>query len=310
MSTAAVNSALKRCREAAIRTAWAQWSVLGGHVGGRFTKPAAVVDPEALVLLSCALRDDEGRLWDMVGGFAELGCGVLSVQRTRNVAAAFPSETRSELAEFAAIAVALGKDARWRPLAAKAHRPFRQGKLTNPTRNAADPAALIPRLRLAFGVHARTDALAFLIASAPVAATSREVAEATAYGEMPVRRGLSAIANARLLIADGERPERYHAERSRWAPLLQYTDAFPPWRHWHTLFAFLAAAVPSARSLTGSGTDYVISSRLRRLVLDHSAAFVRNRIPVPTPADYRAEDFLGGFVDTLEAVASWLESNT
>ena len=66
-------NAIERCREAAIHVAWSQWSMLGGQVGGRVTTPSAIVDPEALVLFSCALRDDEPRLWDLVGGFLAEG---------------------------------------------------------------------------------------------------------------------------------------------------------------------------------------------------------------------------------------------
>jgi hypothetical protein len=284
--------------------------VLGGQVGGRFAAPTAMVDPEALVLFSCALRDDEPRLWDLVGGFLAEGSSLLSVQRMRNLAAHFPSRVRTVLSEVAAIAVADGKAARWRPLAGAAPRAYREGKVYQPTRSIAEPPALVLRLRLAFGVHARTDALAFLLAIAPSSATAKEVAEATGYGPMPVRRALDAIATARLIVPDGTRPEQYHAAPDQWRTLLGSGAHLPTWRYWHLLFAFLADVLPSDEgSRVRDRSPYLESSHLRRLVLEHRVALTKNRIAVPEPSDYPGEAFLQGFGQTLSAVAKWLGEN-
>jgi hypothetical protein len=310
MSSSTLSKATGRCREAALRLAWSQWSVLGGQVGGRFTEPSAVVDPEALVLFSCALRDDEPRLWDLVGGFLREGSSLLSVQRTRNLAATFPERVRAVLPEVAAIAVADGKDPRWRPLAGPKPRAYRTGKVYRPARSVADPPALILRLRLAFGVHARTDALAFLLATAPAGATVREVADATGYGTMPLRRALDAMAMSRLITAEGTRPEQYHVVAGPWAALLGGTGPLPKWRYWYQLFAFLAAVLPSPpATAVRERSAYLESGDLRRLVLQHKTALAKNRIPVPEPADYPGEEFLAGFAETLAAVAGWMGEN-
>jgi hypothetical protein len=309
MSGSTLVNAIERCREAAIHVAWSQWSMLGGQVGGRVTTPSAIVDPEALVLFSCALRDDEPRLWDLVGGFLAEGSSLLSVQRTRNLAAAFPERVRETMREVAAIAVADGKDARWRPLAAGEPRPYRPGKVYKPAGHIAEPSALVLRLRLALGVHARTDALAYLLALAPAGATAREVADATGYGPIPVRRALDAMATSRLILAEGTRPERYHVSLEQWGRLLGGAP-LPQWRHWHQLFAFLAEVLPSRTAKRVSERSaYLESSDLRRVVLDHRQALTRNRILVPEPSDYPGEAFLDGFEQTLSAVATWLGEN-
>jgi hypothetical protein len=310
MSKTTAPSAVEQCRQAALDAAWSQWHALGGQVGGRFTLPRAIVDPEALLLFSCALRDDEPRLWDLVGGLLAATPSLLSVQRTRNLAAHYPERVREVLAEAAAIATTDGKDARWKPLAAGAPgRQYRAGKVDQPARRIGEPAALVLRLRLAFGVHARSDLLAFLLAVAPASATAREVAEATGYGPMPARRALEAMATARVVSAAGSRPERYHADIERWAALLGEAPV-PVWRYWQLLFVFLAAALPSARETNDAARSvYLRSSDQRRLVLEHRAAFARNRIAVPEPSDYPGEKYLAGYEGTLRAVAEWLEAS-
>ena len=70
----------------------------------------AVVDPEALVLASLVLLDQERRLGDL-----------LSVQRMKNLTADYPEPVRAPLAHrvawFATVARDVGKDLRWRSLA-------------------------------------------------------------------------------------------------------------------------------------------------------------------------------------------------
>jgi len=285
--------------------------VLGGQAGGRITVPQSIVDPEALLLYSCAIRDDEPGLWDFVGGLLALAPSLLSVQRTRNLAAHYPEGVRAVLAEAAAIAATDGKDARWKPLASGATpRPYGARKVYQPARHVGLPAALMVRLRLAFGVHARSDVLAFLLGIAPASATAREVAEATGYGPVPARRALEAMAAARVLSAAGSRPERYHVETERWAALLGGTQP-PRWRYWQPLFTFLAAALPAMRAeAVAERSPYLRSSEERQLVLTHRAAFALNRIAVPEHADYVAEEYLAGFESTLLAVAEWMEAST
>ena len=309
MSNTMLPSTIAPCREAAVRVAWSQWSVLGGQVGGRFVAPASVVDPEALVLFSCALRDDEPRLWDLVGGFMREWSSLLSVQRMRNLAAGFPTSVQRILAEVAAVAVQDGKDARWRSLAAATARGYRQGKVHERTRNIVDAPALMVRLRLGFGVHARTDALGFLLSVGPASATAKEVADATGYGAMPIRRALDAMATARLVMREGSRPEQYHVLPEQWISVLGDGTRALQWRYWHMLFAFLAAVLPSRQGLVQEQSPYLESSALRRIVLQHRAALTRNRIDVPEPSDYPGADFLDGFGATLAAVKRWLGEN-
>jgi hypothetical protein len=246
-----------------------------------------------------------------VGGFLAAAPSLLSVHRTRNLAAQYPERVRGILAEAAAIATTDGKDARWKPLAKGAPgRPYRAGKVDQPGRLIGEPAALMLRLRLAFGVHARSDVLAFLLSIAPSSVSAREVGEATGYGPMPARRALEAMVAARIVRAAGSRPERYHAEIERWASLMG-DKAVPVWRYWRPLFGFLAAALPSVSDASvGERSAYLLSSDKRRLVLEHRAAFSWNRIAIPESSDFPGEEYLAGYDQTLLAVSRWLEAST
>ena len=139
-------------RDDAVRLAWSQWGPLGGQVAGEARTPHAVVDPEALVLFSCGLLDAEPRLWDLVAGLAATEPSLLSVQRMRNLAKAYPRRVQEALAEFGRVAVRDGKDARWAPLATKGEvRSYRPGKVHLPIESTGERAALMLQLRLAFG---------------------------------------------------------------------------------------------------------------------------------------------------------------
>ena len=91
-------------REAATSAAWRQW-------GAIFTiapsdRPAqAIVDPEALLLVSMVLAGHEPRLWRVCRLWAKSGVRLLSVQRTKNLLRIFDGGVDTQLAEFATIAV-------------------------------------------------------------------------------------------------------------------------------------------------------------------------------------------------------------
>ena len=82
MSAKRVASAIARLREATAEAAWAQWSAIFTVAASR--RPArAIVDPEALLLISLLLRDHEPRLWSAVVLWAQVGARLLSVQRAK-----------------------------------------------------------------------------------------------------------------------------------------------------------------------------------------------------------------------------------
>ena len=298
-------------REDAVRLAWSQWGPLGGQVAGEARTPRAVVDPEALVLFSCALRGFEPRLWDVTAGLAATEPSLLSVQRMRNLAKVYPRRVQEALAEFGRVAVRDGNDARWAPLAAKGEvRSYRPGKVHLPIESSAERAGLMVRLRLAFGVTARTDILTYLLTTSPERASIADIARATGYGPVPVRRALEAMAAAQVVQASSTRPARYYAALESWGPLLGISKGAAPWRHWQPLMVFLVEVLEELRADTEPPrTEYIWSSQLRKVVEAHWSALDLNRIKAPDPRHYLGAAYLEGFEETLRMVHRWIAQN-
>ena len=104
---------------------------------------------------------------------------LLSVQRTRNIARAFPDSVQPELRAIAVTAHERGKDFRWSPVIqgsgararntdfvdVEALRPADASLPIGVSRLAVErDALLLLRFRMAFGVGACADALAYLLA--------------------------------------------------------------------------------------------------------------------------------------------------
>src|SRR5215207_212301 len=149
-------------REAAADALWRLWAALGAPLAGGGLEPRSVIDPEATLRLSLSIRDYERRLDDVLAWWAEAGAHLTSVQRLTTLARRFPPAAQAGLGAFAAAALAAG-DTRWTRQAAGATEPLEsRGKRGREPRLTGVPP-LVLRLRAAFGVGVRADALAVLI---------------------------------------------------------------------------------------------------------------------------------------------------
>lgn len=316
MSSGILKETGNLARQAAIRTAWVQWSSLGAPTADA-SVATSIIDPEALVLVSLAMLDEERRLADMLAWWARVGSRLLSVQRMKVLAEAYPKRVRERLGWFARSAME-SKDARWRryaaeePLAART----RADKEAKPP-NLAAASTLMLRLRASFGVSAKADVLALLLGIGERHATIQAIERATGYAGVTVRDATRDMAMARLIKETGERPVSYYAPRRPWTALFDLggdsTDgeAIPVWRFWTNVFAFLVHVDELARSETvASGSEYVQSSHARDLFETHRSAFVNNRLDVPNPGDYRGATYLSGFRDTVQILSGWMILHT
>ncbi len=84
MSVRTLDRIADEAREAAVTVAWRQWAALGSMASSG-KRARSMVDPEALILLSLALRDHERRLSDVIHQWVVHGVRLLSVQRTKNL---------------------------------------------------------------------------------------------------------------------------------------------------------------------------------------------------------------------------------
>lgn len=319
MSETPLSNAAALAEEAAIRLCWSQWrsmGSMGSPTGDR--RAHAIIDPEALILLSLYCRDSERRLMDMVVWWAEVGSRLTSVQRLRRVAEGFPGQAGTDaLALFASVAAEAG-DRRW-----KKHASAEIPTWVRPSKGPDQPmliesSALWPRLRAGFGVGAKADTLAFLLGLRGAWASASVIAYATGYSPVAVRQAAGEMALAHLIRETEGRPTEYTAPARQWADLLELVSGsggggsppqLPPWRFWSQIAAFLVGVMECRRSAADDlQRPHVLASRARDLVEAHSRAFKLNDIAVPPVRAFPGLEMFEGLTETVRALAEWMEN--
>lgn len=295
-------------REAGATAAWIQWQALGGQAAAR--APSAIVDPEALVLFSLWLADDEPRVRDFLRGLAGLGSRLLSVQRLKGAMSAFPAGTEQRLGGFASLVLAAGKDSRWSRLATTSPPwPTRSGKVVSPTPRLREPGSLLLRLRTGFGVDVRTDTLAYLIGRSGSWAGVREIAEDLCYAKYSVRLACAALAESGLIVAKSERPVTYYADPRRWSAALDLR-AESVWHPWVSVYAFVLRL---GEFLTAPGfataSESLAASLAREFVLEHAQVLTQLQLDVPDQRAHLREAYLPAFEQTVGALTEWLQGS-
>jgi hypothetical protein len=348
MSEATQNKTLRdageHLSEIGVEAAWLQWSALGAGTLTENQSASAIVDPEALLLLSLYLIPREKRLRDLTRWWAETGSELLSVQRTKTLARDFPDSVREPLRRFSYWSVEAG-DRRWKKYAeesAQAHDRGRKGP-DEPTLHS--PAALLLRLRAGFGVSAKADALAFLVGMGEQAVTVSQTVRATGYSRATISGALNDLARAGFIAKGGGRPAEYRALLRPWRLLLFESEPDQPgnvdpgqgtssqgtsrrrtsrrgttgqgendgrkepgWRYWGQLFAFLARSREWMREAESS-SEYIASTQARDLFEDFRWALEANRIQVPSPTRYQGREYLARFVRGARQTASWIANH-
>jgi len=307
MSDAIDSTLLDEIVERTINGAWLQWRSLGSQVSATGSA-RTMVDPEALVLISLALKDHERRLRDVLASWAASDAGGLSVQRMKNLAGKFPGRVKGRLAEFALIALEDGGDHRWMRLAGAGPTTRARGKeLGAPDRKGWDPAALMVRLRLGMGVGLHADILSFLLALRGEWASVRLVADATGYNAYAIRRTAEKLAEARFIESTGGKPLEYRADPSAWKGALGLTQEIAPWRFWFQVYALVADLMTAEEDdALRALSSYVLSSRLRDLMEKHQNALRLNRIPAPDASQFKGEAYLEAFGEIMKNLGTWL----
>jgi len=310
MSASDLVRATRQLQGRTLGVLWRQWGTVGASTA---SDPArSLVDPEALVLMSLAMQDDERRLRDVLRWWAETGAPLLNVTRIRTLAKRFPDVVRGCLGDFAYSALHDGRDFRWRPLI----RPVgatatRRGKTVGTAPRFTPPPALPLRLRLAFGVTVKADLLTILLGTTGAWLTVKVLAESLGYTAQSVRRAADDLVMARLIQATGKTPIGYRVDPGPWVEFLGTTAKIPRWHNWVPVFAFVAALAAwiHTEADSASATDYVLSSRARDVVVGYEDAFARNRLPIPHPEDFPGETYLPAFLDTLAGLGKWLDES-
>ncbi len=177
---------------ALLNRAWTQWTALG--VDATAEPDNAVVDPEALIALTAALGDADARLRDLSTDWCVAYGRYVNGSRLKQVARelAVPADA---MGEYVATVTAAGGPA-W-PMATLPRPDYvRRGKARMVS---ASGARLRIRLRAAFGVNARADVLAVLLAASPREVTVAELARATRFTKPNVASAVDALVLAGLV---------------------------------------------------------------------------------------------------------------
>jgi hypothetical protein len=317
MSEATVRSIGSAAAEAALAVAWAQWSALvPAAVTSEDNHARSIVDPEALVLLSLAVREHEARLTDLLAGWARSGSVLLSVQRLKTLAREFPESVRRQVPDFARFAADAG-DRRWQAHASppgELHGPTPRDKDLGPLRLDAAPSLML-RLRAGMGVGAKADLLTFLLGLDGAPADLKAISLATAYTGRALRTATAEMTLAGFVDEIPGPPDAYRTQPERWAHVLVAGSArsstdqrsiLPPWRFWSVIFALLVAVIDWEREAQHAGwSSYVASSRARDL-LDRYRRPLRSAGLILAPdAAARGAEFLAEFQAAVEQVAEW-----
>ena len=219
----------EQARRSLVEACYAQWSVLGFSGRGVFAPDnPTIIDIEALVLATLVARDDEKRLDDALGWWAEVGATLTSRHRARALRKRWPDLAASRWAAFAGLVHARGTPGWSADASGESGLDLapRSGKGLEQVRTH-QPGALMARLRLGLGVGARADLLTWLIGRGGQAATVADAREALAYSDVALRAAATEMAASGLIRAAKRQPLRVHASPG-WLGLLGI-DERPVW---------------------------------------------------------------------------------
>ncbi len=189
-------------RGALLNRAWAQWIALGVNAIGRGDDDA--VDPEALIALTAELGDADARLRDLSTDWCVVYGRYVNGARLKQVVRELGTPMDA-LGEYVATVAAAGGP-RW-PMATRPRSDYLpRGKARLPAANST--ARLRIRLRAAFGVNARADLLAALLAAAPAGVSAADLSRATRFTKPNVASALDALVLAGLVTARSVGNER------------------------------------------------------------------------------------------------------
>lgn len=317
MPERSVTDLANEIREASLKHLWRQWHAIGASVTiGRHA--GAIVDPEALILMSLWMLEHEHRLADVTASWVRINSALLSIQRLRNLRKHFPNAVAGPLAALAEVGIEEAKDSRWKSLRKKgaAQLGARGNKIRSVEARLGSWATLLLQLRRGMGVGAKADVLGFLLGTSSHAEWSSvaTIAEATGYTPAAVRRVADDLAAARFIrvpgTAESDRGAQriYNALPAAWAPLLRIRDQDPGWGYWRERFLLIVDVLMWLERLeTRTISEYARDVEARGILSRHGAAFLRGR--VIDAADFEgAEHGTAYLAHALGRVVGWMEN--
>ncbi len=310
-----MHSFRERFQELALDFLWRQWSALG-VAGQARASDDWIIDPEALLLATTSLGR-EPRLFDEVLDWLNTNGQIINLQRLQNLGQRFGQPTI--LNAIAAHLARRSIHSKWKtliheepkgiapellfpavPVFGSSDELFaRRGWLRGPVKlrqlsQPADPhrsTNLLLKLRALFGMQARAEVMAYLLAVE--SGHPREMAERLAYFPRTLQTTLNDMARSGHVMARREGHEkRFWLRRDEWRFLLTWptregrnAPEFPSWVDWASFFAAMESVALFLNRSELTGAPPAVQAIELRVCLDKmDATFLRENIHVPPGA--------------------------
>lgn len=276
---------------------WRQWTRLG-VAGPDVPESGCITDPEALLLFTFEVGRSEPRLYDEVLEWLSRNERLVNIQRLRNLISQDSAFDFSLAAAPARWLCTLNKTSKWRDLAklsvAKSSIPFftAEPRRTKGLTGAMEPlykmcgwarppiklrgfssnlpvdapSALVLRLRSLFGLNARAEVVAYLLANPSGHPT--EMARELVYSQPSLFQLCREMAGSTLLFSQSRgREKQYRLDRERWDAFLGLPEGEgPSWGHWPATFRLLILLWRHFQDEALAETsDYMATSKTRML---------------------------------------------
>jgi len=278
--------------------AWIQWAALG--VDATVKRDEAVVDPEALIALTAELGDADARLRDLSTDWCVAYGRYVNGSRLKQVCRELGTPADA-IGEYVATVAASGGPS-W-PMATQPRPEYkRRGKARMDT--ATSLARLRIRLRAAFGVNARADVLAALLAASPHDLTAADLARTTRFSKPNVASALDALILAGLVAARPVANERRVGLLLRISllPGLRPPVAQPDW-----VSRFGVALEVCRFELRDGMSTTVRAIEARRLIEGLARRLSAEGMPMPN-LDATGDEFASAFDRWLVNFVAWLRA--
>jgi DNA-binding transcriptional ArsR family regulator len=249
---------------------WSQWTAMG-VMGNAMPSGKTVLDPEALVLITCTVGRRDPRLFDAMMDWLRINGRYLNVQRLRRILATYPFAGSQVFAAIAATVSTAGQAAKWarsaKPVRGMAPEPLFRMEDGEPLPLLRDPdpvflshgfrrdrhnprgvarpfspelaANLLLRLRAFLGINARCEILAYLLLHPQ--GSPRAIARACGYYPATITKAMADMAESGLVASRIEGRLHHYSLDPAWRTLLLAQES-SAWIVWPALFSALEQA--------------------------------------------------------------------
>jgi hypothetical protein len=309
---------------------WRQWSALGvaGQASG---EDVWIIDPEALLLLTCTVGRCEPRLFDEVLDWLGENGRFINVMRLKRILRTEKFAGDRTLAAVAACLMKGTEAMKWKLLAESVPQPsvseefftsldgksvpvlgepephfVRYGFKRGPLRlrgysqkfRPAQPTNLALQLRALFGINIRCEIVLYLLTHE--AAHPSQIAREAYYFERAVQGTLVDMLQSGVVqLRSSGREKHYWLLQKHWADLLNRPEQFPQWITWPPVFSALEKIWLKLNDPRLETLDPLLqSSELRQLMIEVRPAFERARFDKTLSDDrqYLGEKYLPVFL--------------